>query len=74
MVVYDIAFKRETYFDGSFGVLTKVSKSGTNTIVVLITTFLSPLSWHHLIISQFLVISQQLGNMAIKRFPYSPLR
>lgn len=23
MVVYDIAFKRETYFDGSFGVLTK---------------------------------------------------
>ena len=26
MVVYDIAFKRETYFDGSFGVLTKVGR------------------------------------------------
>ena len=25
MVVFDIAFKRETYFDGSFGVLVKVS-------------------------------------------------
>ena len=24
MVVFDIAFKRETYFDGSFGVLLKV--------------------------------------------------
>ena len=24
MVVFDIAFKRETYFDGSFGVLVKV--------------------------------------------------
>ena len=24
MVVFDIAFKRETYFDGSFGVLQKV--------------------------------------------------
>ena len=24
MVVFDIAFKRETYFDGSFGVLAKV--------------------------------------------------
>ena len=26
MVVFDIAFKRETYFDGSFGVLVKVSR------------------------------------------------
>ena len=26
MVVFDIAFKRETYFDGSFGVLTKVRR------------------------------------------------
>ena len=26
MVVFDIAFKRETYFDGSFGVLVKVEK------------------------------------------------
>lgn len=25
MVVFDIAFKRETYFDGSFGVLVKVN-------------------------------------------------
>ena len=24
MVVFDVAFKRETYFDGSFGVLVKV--------------------------------------------------
>jgi len=27
MVVYDIAFKRETYFDGSFGVLTKANRT-----------------------------------------------
>ena len=26
MVVFDIAFKRETYFDGSFGVLVKVKR------------------------------------------------
>ena len=24
MVVFDVAFKRETYFDGAFGVLVKV--------------------------------------------------
>ena len=29
MVVFDVAFKRETYFDGSFGVLVKVKGKST---------------------------------------------
>ena len=31
MVVFDIAFKRETYFDGSFGVLVKVRPQSRST-------------------------------------------
>ena len=35
MVVFDIAFKRETYFDGSFGVLVKVKRKQISTKIFL---------------------------------------
>ena len=36
MVVYDIAFKRDTYFDGAFGVMTKVIYCTSQTVASLV--------------------------------------